>query len=118
MSTIRKLNEPWRPVRCASSWRIYDQDGTAVAKLAASDGPSSDRLAYAARLIAKAPELELLLAECAAMIGVAADALDHMERPSQLKPNAGVLMHAKARECVELLHAIAVAQTEQKVALP
>lgn len=112
MSSIRLLNAPWRPLRMLSSWRIYDQDGTAVAKLAASEGPASDRLAYIARLVAKAPELELTLAECAAMLGVAADALEHMERASSLKPNAGAIMRAKARDCVELLHAIAAIPKE------
>lgn len=112
MSSIRLLNAPWRPVRAASSWRIYAQDGSAVAKLPASEGPSNDRLAYIARLIAKAPELELTLAECAAMLGVAADAIEQMERASSLKAKAGAIMRAKARDCVELLHAIAAIPKE------
>jgi len=118
MSGARALKAPWRAFRAASSWRVYDSDGNAVAKMPASEGPASQRLAYAARLIAKTPELELMLAECAAMLGVAADAIDQVERAPGLNPNASKLMHAKARECVELLHAIAVAQTEQKVQLP
>ena len=111
MSSIRLLNAPWRPVRMLSSWRIYDQDGAAVAKLAASEGPASDRLAYIARLIAKAPELELLLAECTAMLKVAADAVEHTERNTQLRPAAGPLMREQAMKCMQVLHAIATPET-------
>lgn len=112
MSSIRLLNAPWRPMRMLSSWHILDKDGTKVAEAPAGLGPLGKQLAYSARLIAKAPELELTLAECAAMLGVAADALEHMERASSLKPNAGAIMRAKARDCVELLHAIAAIPKE------
>jgi len=103
MSTTH-LNAPWRPVRCASSWRVYDADGTAMAKLPASDGPSSERLAYIARLVAKAPEIEMLLAECAGMLGAAADSLD---RRGTLRPDAGPVLRDQHRRCTEALLAIA-----------
>lgn len=108
MSAVRKLNEPWRPVRCASSWRIYDQDGNAVAKLAASDGPSSDRLAYAARLVAKAPELELLLAE---LVAVADATAEHCEGGRRLGGQAGPVARDLHRRGLQLLHAIATPET-------
>lgn len=104
MSVVRKLNAPWRPIRCASSWRIYDQDGTAVAKLAASDGSSSDRLAYAARLVAKAPELEMLLAE---LVAVADAAAEHCEGGRRLGEKAGPVARELHRRGLELLLAIA-----------
>lgn len=103
----RHLNAPWRPVRCASSWRVYDADGTSIAKLAASEGPASERLAYIARLVAKAPELEMLLAECAGMLGAAADSL---ESRGTLRPDAKSVLREQQGRCVEALHAIAKAQ--------
>lgn len=103
MSTTH-LNAPWRPVRCASSWRVYDQDGTAIAKLPASEGPSSERLAYIARLLAKAPELEVLLAECAGMLQASADSL---ERRGVLRADAHKVLREQHRRCAEALLAIA-----------
>lgn len=112
MSSIRLLNAPWRPVRAASSWRIYDQDGTAVAKLAASEGPSNERLAYIARLVAKAPELELLVAEAAAMLSATADAIDRRQAPG---PGAPRVLRDQALRCVEALHAIAKIKPESEM---
>lgn len=108
MSSIRLLNAPWRPVRAASSWRIYDQDGTAVAKLAASDGPSSAQLAYAARLMAKAPELELMLAE---LVAVADATAEHCEGGRRLGAKAGQVARDIHRRGLQLLHAIATPET-------
>ena len=65
---------PWRAIRCASSWRIYDQQGNAIARLATTE-ITEPRRAYDARLMARAPELEMMLAECAGMLGAAADSL-------------------------------------------
>ena len=98
------LNAPWRSVRCASSWRVYDQDGNAIAKLPASEGPSSDRLAYIARLLAKAPDLEILLAECVGIIGAAADTL---ARRGALRQDAHATLRDQQRRCSEVLLAIA-----------
>ena len=109
MSSIRLLNAPWRPVRAASSWRIYDQDGSAVAKLPASEGPSNERLAYIARLLAKAPELELLVAEAAAMLAATADAIERRQTPG---PGAPRVLRDQAHRCIEALHAIAQIKLE------
>lgn len=109
--SARLLNAPWRPVRASSSWRIYDQDGTAVAKLAASEGPSNERLAYIARLVAKAPELELLVAEAAAMLAATADAIDPRQAPG---PGAPRVLRDQAHRCIEALHAIAQIKPESE----
>lgn len=110
MSTTH-LNAPWRPVRCASSWRVYDQDGTAIAKLPASEGPSSERLAYIARLLAKAPELELLLAECMGMLQAAADSL---QRRGTLRQDAHAVLREQHGKCAEAL--LAIANPERQMA--
>jgi len=99
---------PWRAIRCASSWRIYDQQGNAIARLATTE-ITEPRRAYDARLMARAPELEMMLAECAGMLGAAADSL---KGRGALRPDAEPVLREQQQKCIALLRAIAVAPTE------
>jgi hydroxymethylglutaryl-CoA reductase len=109
MSSIRLLNAPWRPVRASWNWHILDKDGTTVAEVPAGVGPLGEQLAYIARLIAKAPELELLVAEAAAMLAATADAIERRQAPG---PGAPRVLRDQAHRCIEALHAIAQIKPE------
>lgn len=94
---------PWRAIKSSeSSWRIYDEQGNAVARLATT-AVTDERRAYDARLIAAAPELEEMLAACAGMLSACADSLRGHGR---LGPESAQVLTDQYRQCMELLHRI------------